>query len=353
MLRKTFNKTLKRSYESKFLYVNEEPNIDSISGIRATIFGGTSKLGLTVGSSFGMIGSDIIFPARKLRILESEKLKFLRLSGFLGQIYINKNTNFNDPNALHRLIKPSNTVINMIGGLQTYKTLEKFEEANIDIPRKLARIARNCGVKKFIHYSKVGVCPKSESMDLRTRYWGEKAVREEFPDAIILRLAPIVGFADDVQLIFRKQQEYFNGMAPVYSNLKGLKQPIVEKDIARATINAVKLQNINGKTFELCGPFVYTQRQLLEIMQNILDRPIKFIKINENLARKISTYIGNNFFNKERIVKEGIDMVRSKEEGVLGIEDLAVKPTSVVPCLSFHLGRFARPVAITKDEFVI
>lgn len=355
MLKKTLNKSLKRSYESKFLYINDQKQTDSMSGIRATIFGGTSKLGLTIGSTFGEIGSDIIFPCRtrKLKTLESEKLKFLRLSGFLGQIYINKDTNFNDPNALNRLIKPSNIVINLIAGLNTYKNISDFEEANINIPRKLARISKNSGIKKFIHFSKIGVCPKSESLDLRTSYWGEKAVLEEFPNATILRLGPTVGFADDIQLIFRKQQEYFNGMAPVYSDLKALKQPVLETDIAKVCLNAVKMDFADGKTFEVCGPFVYSQRQIFEIMQNVLQRPIRFVKVNEVVARKVGAWVGWNFFNRERVVKEGIDMVGGRVQGVFGCEELGVRCASVVPSLKYHLGRFAKPLDISKNDYVI
>jgi len=48
------------------------------------------------------------------------------------------------------------------------------------------------------------------------------------------------------------------------------RQPIVEQDVAMACFNAVKDNNTVGKTYELGGPHVYTQREILEIMYNIV-----------------------------------------------------------------------------------
>ena len=60
-------------------------------------------------------------------------------------------------------------------------------------------------MKKLIHFSSIGADSKSPSLDLRTKFVGEQEVLKEFPDAVILRLAPVVGFNDYLLRIFYTQ----------------------------------------------------------------------------------------------------------------------------------------------------
>jgi len=55
---------LYRAYTPQRLHVYDAGEINSVSGIRATIFGGTSFMGSIVGSKLGLISSDLVFPLR-------------------------------------------------------------------------------------------------------------------------------------------------------------------------------------------------------------------------------------------------------------------------------------------------
>ena len=127
----------------------------------------------------------------------------------------------------------SDVVINLIG--REYETMNfKFEDVNIHGPKLLAKLARECGVKDFIHISALNarekpkvrsylihsnkstapdtsanialtkfvfIClqrlymPKGSNF-LKTKWLGEKAVLEEFPDATIIRPADMYGTGD-------------------------------------------------------------------------------------------------------------------------------------------------------------
>lgn len=95
------------------------------------------------------------------------------MTGNTGQVFIYKKTNFNNADVLRRSMKHSNVVVNLIGPTYNCRKIEDFEEANVHIPRRLARMANNIGVKRFIHFSALGVHPDSESYDLRTKFIGE------------------------------------------------------------------------------------------------------------------------------------------------------------------------------------
>lgn len=97
-------------------------------------------------------------------------------------------------------MKFSNVVVNCIG--KHYETKHvvptrrengklsrinfDFEEVNVTIPRKLAKLAKQLGVKTFIHMSALSADLESQSVWSQTKARGEIAVREEFPEAVSL-----------------------------------------------------------------------------------------------------------------------------------------------------------------------
>lgn len=64
-------------------------------------------------------------------------------------------------------------VINLIGPNYNCRKYEDFEEANINVPRKIAKVSKAKGIKRLIHFSALGVNPNSESWDLKTKFYGE------------------------------------------------------------------------------------------------------------------------------------------------------------------------------------
>lgn len=61
---------------------------------------------------------------------------------------------------------------------------------------QIAKIARENDVSRFIHVSHLNAKADSESAFYRTKYEGEVAVREAFPDATIARPGPLFGGED-------------------------------------------------------------------------------------------------------------------------------------------------------------
>ena len=62
----TFVAMPKRFYQLQRLHVYDEGTRNSNSGIEATVFGGSSALGVTTASSLARIGSPVVLPYRKM-----------------------------------------------------------------------------------------------------------------------------------------------------------------------------------------------------------------------------------------------------------------------------------------------
>ena len=76
------------------------------------------------------------------------------------------------------------------------------------------------------------------------------------------------------------------------------------------------MDETKGKIYELGGPEVYTMEEMYEIFQNMIRKPIKFIRLNEHFWEKVTHYVGWEYLNREMIVKSKIDL--NVQEGALG-----------------------------------
>ena len=321
---KTLFNRLARNYTPQKLHIYEG-NRNSMSGIRATIFGATGTSGSFIGSKLGYISSDLVFPSTSVFPYNDEH-KELKLCAALGKCWIVKQMNFNDDRMIARMMSNSNVVVNLCGPRKRVKNLKDFENVNIEVARKVAKACRlNPNIIRLIHFSACGASPDSPSHDLRTKYYGEQAVLEEFPNATIFRPTQMFGYNDYIIDRFRRTVDFWYNFYPVFNNCEQKRQPIYVNDIATCVLNALKLHETCGKTYELGGPNVYTRREVYEIMINILNRPIALQYFNHDLAKFFAKSLINwRYFSLDELVKEDMDITVSK--GARTIDDLFVKP---------------------------
>lgn len=179
-------------------------------------------------------------------------VKELKLCANLGQSFIVKHMNFDDPKMIDRVIGNSNVVINLVGPRKTIRRRGDFEYVNIDIPKRIAEAcARNPGVIRLIHFSAAGAANESPSLDLQTRIPGEEEVKYHFPAATIIRPTTIFGRNDYFVKTWLKKLDYFYNFIPVYDDCTAKRQPVYVSDVALAVLNALKMPETAGQTFEL------------------------------------------------------------------------------------------------------
>ena len=103
-----------------------------------------------------------------------------------------------DDESIVNSLKNSDVVINLIGKYYETKHIVPTRRANgklsrvnytyddvhVHIPAKIAKLAKQAGVKNFIHVSALAGNPNSGSAWVRSKFAGEAAVRSEFPEAV-------------------------------------------------------------------------------------------------------------------------------------------------------------------------
>ena len=161
---------------------------NSISGIRGTLFGGTSALGSTMGGMLTRIGSQMIYPYRNVGSIWDNRLKELKDSADLGYKTFLRLHDFTSEKEIGFSLKDSNTVICCIGNHVWAKKDKDFEDANIRVPIAIAKAVKaNPKIKRFIYIGAAASDPNSASRRLRTKWIGEQEVKDICPDVTILR----------------------------------------------------------------------------------------------------------------------------------------------------------------------
>lgn len=209
----------------------------------------------------------------------------------------------------------------------------------------IIRACREAGVERLIHLSALNATANPEPLIIKTgsrflqsKYYGECAVLDEFPNATIIRPADIYGQEDRFlryySHIWRRQ---FRSMPLWHKGEKTIKQPVYVSDVAQAIVNAVKDPDTIGKVYQAVGPRRYYLSELVDWFHREMRKdkewgywrydmrfdPTFMMKVAITEFITTSWPVGN--LHKERVEREHVSDVVL--EGVPTLEDLGVNLT--------------------------
>jgi NADH dehydrogenase len=182
----------------------------------------------------------------------------------------------------------------------------------------------------------MGACYNSPSAFLRAKRESEDAVREFFPDAVILRPNLIHGETDRFLDRLAEFCFYFYAM-PVIDGGKATCQPLFVHDFANAVMNAMTYTKAAGNTYELAGPEVFTQREIAEFVIEFCRFPTtggrsQIMSLPSGPAKFLGRVVNKIPWQRWRYLTEDIairmstDNTYTGETGSLSIADLGIKP---------------------------
>ncbi|GAB1601726.1 NADH dehydrogenase [ubiquinone] 1 alpha subcomplex subunit 9, mitochondrial-like [Argonauta hians] len=315
----------------------------SFSGIVATVFGATGFLGKHLVNKLGKIGSQVIVPYRG----EASEVLRLKLCGDLGQILFFPYS-LRDDASVQKVMKYSNVVINAVG--RDWETRNfSFNDVHVDGARRIARLARECGVERLIHVSSLNASPdpqkiymKSGSEFLKSKYEGELAVREEFPEVTIFRPSDIFGSEDRFIRYYANAWRRGRGCVPLWKKgTETIKAPVYVSDVAEGIMKAIRDPESVGQTYEAIGPNQFYLSDLVDYFYTILRwRGYKRIPITPIFLAKVKalTYLPRyRALNVEKLEREHITDVIT---GCPTLEDLGVQLTRLQDRAVFELKPF-------------
>jgi NADH dehydrogenase (ubiquinone) 1 alpha subcomplex subunit 9 len=236
----------------------------SVAGAQVTVFGATGFMGRYVVNRLGKMGCRIIVPHRGDEIYA----RHLKPMGDLGAV------NFYDMSIrsveeIETAVAGSNVVVNLLG--KHFETSRwSFQDVNASFPAVLGTVCAEQGVERLVHMSALGASVSSPSAWARSKAVGEENIRLAFPNTTILRPAPIYGDEDRLLNRIAKLSRALPVLPLVDGDAK--QQPVFCDDVAAAVEECVANPACVGQTYSLCGPKVYTNKELTDyVFKTIAD----------------------------------------------------------------------------------
>ena len=235
-----------------------------MSGKIITIFGGSGFLGRYAVRALCKAGWRV-----RVAVRNPMNAGDMRLGGEVGQVQIVQANVRNRP-SVARAVEGVDAVLNLVGVLYE-RGRQSFEGSQHLGARNIAELAKEAGVSQMIHISAIGADADSESDYAQTKAKGEAAVREVYPNAIILRPSILFGPEDGFFNKFAEFAKYLP-MLPLVGGGKTQFQPVYVGDVADAIVASLTDNAAEGRTFELGGPRTYSFKELMQFVKDQTNR---------------------------------------------------------------------------------
>ena len=302
---------------------------------RTAILGGSGFIGRYVVKRLAARGEVIAAGCRN-----AEAAKHLKPLGDVGQI-MPLNVGIGDETLLPAFLAGNDSLVNCVGILRE-SGAQTFELVHHTGPARLARLAREAGVDRFVHISAIGADPRSSSAYARTKAGGEQAVRDAFPTATILR--PSVVFGPEDQFFNRfAAMAMFSPALPLIGAGETRFQPVYVGDVADAVVTCLEDPATAGRIYELGGPKIYTFREVLELVLSEIRRKRRFVDLPFGLAAVQARLM--SILPSPPLTPDQVELLKSDSivsSGALTLASLGLTPTPAEVILPSYLDRFRR-----------
>jgi NADH dehydrogenase len=242
------------------------------------VLGGSGFVGRHVCNELVARGLRVTVPSRD-RERAKELLPLPTVDVFTADVH--------DAQALGRAVRGCQAVVNLIGVLHDGRGKRSFQEAHVELPRKVVEACRLHGVRRLVQMSALQASTDAPSAYLRTKAEAEGIVRANAKrgpglDFTIFRPSVIFGREDRFLNLFAKLLR----VSPIVflGSPNARFQPVYVEDVAKAFVTSLTCLESFGQTYELAGPRVYTLRELVEYVGRVTGHDRRIIPLGDRLS---------------------------------------------------------------------
>lgn len=314
------------------------PGYSAVTGHVVTVFGATGFLGRYLVSKLGRMGTQVIVAYRD----EDEKRR-LKPMGDLGQI-VPMEWDMRNDRQTAECLKHSDMVFNLVG--RNYETKNfSYTDVHSTGAERMATIAREHGVPRFVHLSHLNSSLTSPSKFYQTKAEGELRVQEAFPNATIVKPSVMYGYEDR----FLTNMNVF----PIWWKLNDGQtkcRPVHVMDVAQALTNLVPLPTL-ARTINLPGPSTLTHNYVLDLISSLTFNPPSRAPVVPKAIAKILADITSRAvwwptISADEVVRRYIDDVDVPGDwDAVGVTPAEIEQHAIAYVRRFRSGpNYGRPV---------
>ncbi len=225
------------------------------------------------------------------------------------------------------ILSQADLVVDLVGILAEEKKGD-FVKFHTELSQKISQECQELGVKNLVYVSALGADKPSESSYLNSKFLAERAVLQNFPDAVILRPSIIFGENDNFFNKFARMIRPFK-ILPLINDGATKFQPIYVEDVSEIICKSYDNKKVRSKIYEIGGEKIYTFKSLLELVGSYCNIEIKFINLPFGVAKFLASFL--EIFTKKILTSDQVEML--KIDNVLSENsfktDFAIHPKSV------------------------
>jgi uncharacterized protein YbjT (DUF2867 family) len=254
-----------------------------------------------------------------------------------------------DERTLELLLRGCDAVINLVGILnERGHDGSGFRHAHLDLAAKLVRACHKSGVRRLIQMSALKASAElGPSHYLRSKGEAENAIKAAAGDIdyTIFRPSTIFGARDSFTLRFARLVRLLPVLPLPCAESRFA--PVFVEDVAAAFAHALEDTATHGRSYELCGPDIYSLREIVSLLAWTLGVRRWILPMPAPLARvqaAIGEYLPGKPFSLDNLRSLGVPAVCGEN----GLAALGVEPHSLRTMLPTYLGSAGREARLSR-----
>src|SRR5690606_34618214 len=293
------------------------------------LLGGTGFVGRTLSAHLVRAGYRVTIPTRSRQ--RNRDLLVLPGIELIG-------ADVHDERVLAALLRGADAVINLVGILnERGRDGSGFKRVHVDLVAKLLRACHETGVTRLLHMSALKAnADRGPSRYLRTKGQAEQLIRNDARGLRFTIFKPSV--------IFGPEDSFTNRFATLLRRLPVLPlacadsrmTPVYVNDVAAAFMTALEDSRTFGRTYELCGPDIYSLEEVVRFVRRQLGLRRVIVPLPRSLGRMqawVGEFLPGKPFSLDNFASLSVAGVCSEN----GFAALGIEPQSMSTIVPSYL----------------
>ncbi len=185
--------------------------------------------------------------------------------------------------------KGCQAAVHLVGIIREHPAMGiTFDAVHVEATANVVYACKEAGVQLLVHLSALGACSESAARYHRTKFAAEELVREGGLGYSVIRPSLIIGpgarFVEDMRRMLSLRVV---GLLPDRYEM----QPVAVRDVVDVLAAALENPELQGSTWELCGPEVFNMKGLMRLMADTWGVRALFLPVPVSLLRALAVIL--------------------------------------------------------------